>query len=1483
MERISIASLDAGAAVIGVKFSVPSEQETRNRSSVVIDSAKSSGSDGKPVNGGINDLRLGASKTIPCNTCGSWISKCVGHPGCCELNLPIPTPTFEVESQKWFKFTCGECNHIIFDVRVADKYSKIHDIIKHEPKSIRYTQIFKVLQKKYDAKKKSDNADKMIRCDFCENLYERSMLTGISHNKLDNISPPIPQYVEHAMCDSFLKIAKSSSDTPPITPVNIYERLHSIPMSDILSLGLDKDQHPSRLVRKVVTIPSVIVRHQSSGAYANSERTHLNNLIQSFIKINNKLENVDPNNLSEDDIKNYVKLINAYNVFIGINNPDKDSAKPAVGSTTGGGAVGVNNALKGKDGLLIELTLKKISESSFRAVIVNDDGMAIHTVGVSREIAESYKREIVVTKYNYDECRRYFNNRDVYPGAPYIGKSDEKNSYAGLLKNIPGLQDLQIGDRIYRQLVDGDYAMINRSPTAHEGSITYYRIIVMDDIEDYTVHMNVMSCASKNADFDGDQIIGQILRGEVEIVQGVLLTNEIFNTVSRSQGNLWNGLVQNGLLGILMLTLNDYLYSPSEVACLLEGINVDIPWNDNSYRNGREIISLTLPQFNYGPTLSPILKNKLLFSDPSFKESDKYVRIIEGKLVSGILCKDVIKGNSINSIYSAIRAKYGIPKMLKVLRTHQILANNFCEFNGGLSIASDIFRKTKKCRAMVDLITHSKLVEYNNFMKRLVYNNVEFPAGVDRDDYIEEISTRIMTNSDGYLSALLTDMVPKDNSLMLMVYGGVKGGPGNLIKMIASYGQIIIHGSRPKNQINDVRGSMFYRTHSINPESQGFIAAPLCDGLEPRNIEATGREVRQSAIQKNVSTSVPGTMSKDIVYSLGSMICGYLLTVSRGPDSRVVQLTACTTGFDPKNAFETPYKAYYLSKSEVKKIYGDRAKFILDEKDEYFRSFDPVQQSDMLETIKDTAITPIGIKFLCDALPIKGRTVKDKITLSNIKKLDSFIEDLPYLRFNEIYRAKRGHIPQAAHQQFAMLRIMLRSFISPDVAKNYTSDGFDMLLNRMQSFIQEAMWQPGDLIGNKMAMSFAYPLLQILLDAHHALGSKITSMKAVKIINEIMGLQNEVKTTLQYLEVRLKTQYEGSKSNAELLKNFIVSRSLPSVMEGQGCILYESSSNHVGFPKDKKPHDDSIKQLNIKFDDDELFNIKIRYRLSKNLLQEAMIDVLIITGKIVSIYGRDLIPIYFDDPEDEEYIIMIIYSRIMFDWEYIEANKYEKDSRVVKNSGVNLIEKVLAFVDQFTSKFIINEVKNIKSATVKSKELVELDDEGVPYKRTIYYVSTVGINRKDIIRLNVVDANKTRSNNIRSVFDNYGIYAAINQVYIELRRITDGFMDYLPENFSLLAESMVEKGFLCPISYAGHDNREPDDIIVRALKKNPKDHWKVASLNKATSMLTSNLSNTLMGQTPEGVGTTSASLFINMDEYYKLVDNKSSDNLEDLI
>ena len=109
-------SLQAIKSINSIRFSVWSPLEIRKYSVVEITAPETYDEDGRAVQGGLMDGRLGTLEPgQKCLTCGNTSARCPGHFGHIELAEPVLHISFIDDIHKLLNSTCRTCGVIMLE------------------------------------------------------------------------------------------------------------------------------------------------------------------------------------------------------------------------------------------------------------------------------------------------------------------------------------------------------------------------------------------------------------------------------------------------------------------------------------------------------------------------------------------------------------------------------------------------------------------------------------------------------------------------------------------------------------------------------------------------------------------------------------------------------------------------------------------------------------------------------------------------------------------------------------------------------------------------------------------------------------------------------------------------------------------------------------------------------------------------------------------------------------------------------------------------------------------------------------------------------------------------------------------------------------------------------------------------------------------------------------------------------------------------
>ena len=207
-----------------------------------------------------------------------------------------------------------------------------------------------------------------------------------------------------------------------------------------------------------------------------------------------------------------------------------------------------------------------------------------------------------VTRENREVMEQLVRNGPTkWPGAKYIIRHDGRQIDLANRKHRADAQ-LEHGYVLERQLRDGDYVVFNRQPSLHKMSLMGHRVKVLPFS---TFRLNLSVTSPYNADFDGDEMnmhVPQSYETRAEVQEIMAVPNQV---VAPKDNKPVMGIVQDSLLGIMLLTRKDTFLELDQTMNLLMWIDFDgeLPppaiLKPRPLWTGKQILSLVIPPVNY--------------------------------------------------------------------------------------------------------------------------------------------------------------------------------------------------------------------------------------------------------------------------------------------------------------------------------------------------------------------------------------------------------------------------------------------------------------------------------------------------------------------------------------------------------------------------------------------------------------------------------------------------------------------------------------------------------------------------------------------------------------------------------------------------------------------------------------------------------------------------------------------------------------------
>ena len=470
--------------IVGIKFGIASDEHVR-RHSVCPVAVSTIYEKNLPKNDGLNDVRMGTvDRRIRCGTCGHSVLDCIGHHGHHTLQTPCYHPCFVDKLYKVLRVVCYFCsNLLVTDVPASaaelSGKDRFHYMTGTSAKVRKECPECNAPQPSFSRQKS------VIKIDWPEKVLE----------KLE------PHEREEVVKVKF-------------NPYKAWLVMRTIKDDDCAQLGIDHEMaHPETYIIRTLLVPPPCIR--PSIMVTEGSRSlgidDLTRMFQDIVKINLQVkEDIEQEERKGRDYMDIMcdmpaaleekslALQNALNLYFKEDAPSGPGAK-------GGSQVKRRNLahrLKGKEGRVRGNLSGKRVDYSARTVISPESQMDVHELGIPTYVAFTLTVTEVVCPINHQQMIAAVRAGPKAVGGAKAIITAHRNEYIRLdMCERRERMVVNYGDRIERNLRDGDWAVFNRQPSLHKLSLIGLKLRI---VPGKTFRLSVPVTTGFNADFDGE-------------------------------------------------------------------------------------------------------------------------------------------------------------------------------------------------------------------------------------------------------------------------------------------------------------------------------------------------------------------------------------------------------------------------------------------------------------------------------------------------------------------------------------------------------------------------------------------------------------------------------------------------------------------------------------------------------------------------------------------------------------------------------------------------------------------------------------------------------------------------------------------------------------------------------------------------------------------------------------------------------------------
>lgn len=1340
-----------------IRFNISGTEDIRRESFVPVNSFDLM-KGGKPYPGGVYDGHLGTTDhTYNCQTCFNNKKNCLGHDGHLNLNYPIQSPMAFSEMKKWLRLICFKCGNPILD----------------EPEYMQFPK-----SKRLDEASKAARAS-VRNCPTCGTPHP--IITKDKEKPLMIIAEERDE-------------RKKTKTSFKLYPHMIWVILDRISDATVINMGKKPESHPRKFILGALKIPPITIRPDikriGSGRSSNNDLT---TLLQNIIRDNDKIPPVIPDEIDQKLEANIYALNDLVYAYI----RGSHGKKPITGGNMPTHSLALR--LRGKQGLHRKHQQGKRVRVVARSTITGDPSLKINQLGMPLKFAKILQVEETVQEYNKKKLMvNYMNGRAKYPGCTKIIKKNTGTEYS--IDTIQSNLELEIGDKILRDIETGDYVLFGRQPSLLPSSISAHEVIVAMDPDVLTLRMNVDVCSLYNADFDGDQMnvyVVSSIAGRNEIEQ----LGEVSNWfIKHSYASPLIGQADDSIIGLFCMTRAKVKLDKYHAMQLFSG-STYIPKFEKETYTGRDIMSMILEETPVNFTRDPGYYNKDFAAYIDYDPSEIKVNIERGVHKSGVIDKKSIGKGAVGGLYHIISIEYGPERAIESIYNMQQLAHNYMYMHGftigimDIIVSKDVLKKVHEIGASI--MNKAKLIT-----EQLNNGEIVPPVGKTVEEYYEELQIATLRVVDDFIDPIFQSIDTETNNLLQLVLSGSKGTINHVFHIASAIGQIVINGKRPPKKFAYNRTLPHFPRYETDPEAHGFILNSYISGMTSVEAAFNAQNARFDMISKALSTSVTGESNRKSIKNLESILVNNFHMCVKA--NNIIQLCYGEDGLDTRKIIRVKIPTIMISDDELAKgwkyesknpIFAEEFQAIVDDRKKYRETFLNLEAINVNELMTDERFVAIDIKRVVGDVIYKFGEQKpsEAEIIEMVHSVRRLCKGIPYTLINEIQENLGTPVPDYIQSATWMLCVLIRAELnSKRTLSKINKEMLDLVINKIRAKQAEAMADYGTAVGIIAAQAFSEPLTQYMLDAHHRTVAGGTSKSVMVSVKEVLGAKPTEKLSAASMTLLLRPEY-NTEAKAQEIANYIETmKFIDFVSIAQ--IFFEKFGEpiHPKYKDEKGMIAEFQKNNPLLKPPSDLIKWCMRFVLNRSKMIYKNMNIMTIIIKL-----RDLFPDLYiiHSPENSKQAVIRVYIRNVYFKEQVEQGSIEE-----------LRDKMLHT--------IIRGVSGINMAVVSKLKRNEIKADGsIGPAENVFAIKTVGTNVSDIMKIAPIDLHGIQTDAIEETQNIYGIEAAHQRLVSSIRNLGAGGLNY--HHVSIYADEMTFTGRVTSIEKQGLGIREANNVLLR--------------------------------------------------------------------
>jgi DNA-directed RNA polymerase II subunit RPB1 len=449
-----------------------------------------------------------------------------------------------------------------------------------------------------------------------------------------------------------------------------------------------------------------------------------------------------------------------------------------------------------------------------------------------------------------------------------------------------------------------------------------------------------------------------------------------------------------------------------------------------------------------------------------------------------------------------------------------------------------------------------------------------------------------------------------------------------------------------------------------------------------------------------------------------------------------------------------------------------------------------------------------------------------------------------------------------------LFKLLYFYYLSPKdllMNKRYNKKAIEILCLYITNQYKKAIVSPGEMVGIIAAQSIGEPTTQMTLNTFHFAGvaSKSNVTRGVPRIEEILSLSENPKNPS--CTIYLKEAYESDQEKAkEIMYNIEHTKFIEIVDSIEICfdpddlntLIEEDTLLLEQYKEFEKLLDECNEETFESGKEKSKWIIRIVLNAEEMLDKNITMDD--INFAIENTY-RDELSCIYSDYNSDKLVFRLRLNNIM----------RKKSSQVNPLDQSDEIYLLKNFQDQLLENLVLRGVKNISKIIPRKISDNVKNIDGTYMKKDIWVLDTIGTNLIDLLSNELIDSNRTFTNDIQEIYRVLGIEAMRQAIFNELSEVIEFDSTYINyHHLSLLADRMTASDNPISIFRHGINNDDIGPLAKASFEETPEMFLKAAKHAELDNMKGIS-GNVMCGQ--EGYfGTNSFQVLLNINKLQDL-------------